>query len=155
QSPGRSSLPRSRSQGDAVSSGEVMARRRLFPWRSGTQPMLGSWSMSVGLIGFAAFVLAALAAPILAPYDPVKLDLLAVLQPPSLKHLFGTDQLGRDILSRVIYAARVDLQIGVIGVAIPLVIGTLIGLVAGYFGGLVDAAIGRVVDVVIAFPFLV
>ena len=89
--------------------------------------MLGSWSMSLGLIGFALFVIAALGAPLLAPYDPVKLDLLSVLQPPSPAHPFGTDQLGRDILSRVIYAARIDLQIGFIGVAIPLVIGALIG----------------------------
>jgi peptide/nickel transport system permease protein len=117
--------------------------------------MLGSWSMSLGLIGFALFVIAALGAPLLAPYDPVKLDLLSVLQPPSAAHPFGTDQLGRDILSRVIYAARIDLQIGFIGVAIPLVIGAFIGLVAGYFRGLTDSVIGRVIDVVIAFPFLV
>jgi len=117
--------------------------------------MLGSWSMSVGLVGFALFVVVAVAAPLLAPFDPVKLDLLSALKAPSLLHPFGTDQLGRDILSRVIYAARIDLQIGFIGVAIPLVCGTVIGLVAGYFGGLTDSIIGRVIDVVIAFPFLV
>lgn len=138
-----------------MSTGDIVPGRRLFPWRMSARPMLGSWSMSVGLVGFALFALAALAAPLLAPYNPLKLDLLAVLQPPSLAHLFGTDQLGRDILSRVIFAARIDLQIGVVGVAIPLAIGTLVGLIAGYFGGLVDAGIGRVVDVVIAFPFLV
>jgi peptide/nickel transport system permease protein len=111
--------------------------------------------MNVGVIGFAVFVLAAVAAPILTHYNPVQLDLLSTLQPPSLAHPFGTDHLGRDILARVIYGARIDLQIGLIGVAIPLVIGTLVGLMAGYFGRWADTIIGRVVDVIIAFPFLV
>jgi peptide/nickel transport system permease protein len=111
--------------------------------------------MSVGIVGFAIFILMALAAPILTPYDPVQLDLLAVLRPPSLTHPFGTDHLGRDILARVIYGARVDLQIGLIGVAIPLAIGTVAGLVAGYFGRWVDTIMGRVIDIIIAFPFLV
>jgi peptide/nickel transport system permease protein len=111
--------------------------------------------MSVGIVGFAIFILMAVAAPILTPYDPVQLDLLAVLRPPSLTHPFGTDHLGRDILARVIYGARVDLQIGLIGVAIPLAIGTVAGLVAGYFGRWVDTIMGRVIDIIIAFPFLV
>ncbi|MFO1056454.1 MAG: ABC transporter permease [Dongiaceae bacterium] len=119
------------------------------------RPLLGSWSLAVGVAGLALFVLAALAAPLLAPYDPVELDLTATLQPPSAAHWFGTDHLGRDLLSRVIWAARIDLQIGFVGVAIPLVVGSLVGLAAGYLGGWTDAAIGRVVDVVIAFPFLV
>jgi peptide/nickel transport system permease protein len=111
--------------------------------------------MSVGSVGFAILVLMAVAAPILTRYDPVQLDLLSALQPPSLTHLFGTDHLGRDILARVIYGARIDLQIGLIGVAIPLAIGTVVGLVAGYFGGWADTIIGRVIDIIIAFPFLV
>jgi peptide/nickel transport system permease protein len=123
--------------------------------RPRARPLLGSWSLAIGVAGLALFVLAALAAPLVAPYDPVALDLAATLQPPSAAHWFGTDHLGRDLLSRVIWAARIDLQIGFIGVAVPLVIGSLVGLVAGYLGGWTDAAIGRVVDVVIAFPFLV
>jgi peptide/nickel transport system permease protein len=114
-----------------------------------------TWSMRIGVVAFIAFVLAALAAPLLTPYDPITLDLLSALQSPSLTHPFGTDYLGRDVLTRVIYGARVDLQIGLIGVAIPLTIGTIIGLIAGYFGGITDAVIGRAIDVVIAFPFLV
>lgn len=115
----------------------------------------GNWSLRVGLVSFAAIVLAAIFAPYVAPYDPIALDLPNSLKEPSLQHLMGTDHLGRDVFSRVIYAARVDLQIGAIGVALPLILGTILGLVAGYYGGWVDSVIGRVVDVIIAFPFLV
>jgi peptide/nickel transport system permease protein len=114
-----------------------------------------SWTQRIGVLGFLAFVLAAIFAPLLTPYDPIRLDASVGLQPPSLAHPFGTDQLGRDVLTRVIYAARIDLQIGLIGVTIPLIIGTFLGLIAGYVGGWTDALISRVIDVVIAFPFLV
>lgn len=131
--------------------------RRLIDVRPRTPrgPRAKAWSMRIGMVAFITFVLAALAAPLLSPYDPIKLDLLSALQSPSFGHPFGTDYLGRDVLTRVIYGAQVDLQIGLIGVAIPLVIGTIVGLIAGYFGGITDAIIGRVIDVVIAFPFLV
>jgi peptide/nickel transport system permease protein len=114
-----------------------------------------SWTQRIGVLGFMAFVLAAIFAPLLTPYDPIKLDASMGLRPPSVAHPFGTDQLGRDVLTRVIYAARIDLQIGLIGVTIPLVIGTFVGLIAGYVGGWTDTVISRVIDVVIAFPFLV
>jgi peptide/nickel transport system permease protein len=113
------------------------------------------WSMRVGLAGIALLALAAAFAPLILASDPIKLNLAESLQPPSLAHWFGTDQLGRDVLTRVIYGARVDLQIGAIGVAIPLAVGLVLGLLAAYFGGWVDAVIGRLIDVVIAFPFLV
>ncbi len=111
--------------------------------------------LRVGLAGF--FTIAALAAlaPVIAPYDPTALGLAGGLQPPSAAHWFGTDQLGRDILTRVLYAARIDLQIGTIGVTIPLVMGVVIGLFVGYYAGWLDAILGRVIDVVTAFPFLV
>jgi peptide/nickel transport system permease protein len=114
-----------------------------------------SWTQRIGVLGFMVFVLAAIFAPLLTPYDPIKLDASMGLRPPSVAHPFGTDQLGRDVLTRVIYAARIDLQIGLIGVTIPLVIGTFVGLIAGYVGGWTDTVISRVIDVVIAFPFLV
>jgi peptide/nickel transport system permease protein len=104
----------------------------------------------VGVVGFAA-----LFAPLIAPSSPTAQDLANAFQPPSLAHLMGTDNLGRDIFSRVVYAARIDLQIGLIMTYIPLVTGVLLGAVAGYFGGRVDTVIMRLVDVVIAFPFLV
>ena len=115
----------------------------------------GNWSLRIGLVSFAAIILAAIFAPYVAPYDPIALDLPNALKEPSWQHLMGTDHLGRDVFSRVIFAARIDLQIGAIGVTLPLFIGTIVGLFAGYYGGWVDAIIGRVVDVIIAFPFLV
>jgi len=116
---------------------------------------MGNWSFRIGLGGFALIVLAAIFAPFVTAYDPVAIDLSKALQAPSLAHLMGTDHLGRDVFTRVVYAARVDLQIGAIGVILPLIIGTVVGLFAGYYGGWVDAVIGRIVDVIIAFPFLV
>jgi peptide/nickel transport system permease protein len=123
----------------------------------GTRIRLGrrNYSFAVGIVGFGAIVLAAIFAPILTPYDPITLDFTSALQSPSWAHPFGTDNLGRDVLARVLYAARIDLQIGAIGVAFPFVIGAVIGLFAGYFGGWADTLIGRLIDIVIAFPFLV
>lgn len=112
-------------------------------------------TLVTGIGIFAGIVLLALAAHLIAPYDPVFQDDLARLQPPSWSHPFGTDNFGRDILSRVIWAARVDIQISILGVVFPFVIGTTIGTVAGYFGGVVDAVFMRIVDVVLAFPYLV
>jgi peptide/nickel transport system permease protein len=112
-------------------------------------------NLRIGAAIVALWVLIALLAPWLAPYDPIGQDMSARLQAPSLAHLFGTDNFGRDILSRVIYGTRVDLKMGVIGVLFPFLIGTTIGSIAGYAGRWVDAALMRLVDVVIAFPFLV
>ncbi|TFF24812.1 ABC transporter permease [Jiella endophytica] len=96
--------------------------------------------------------LAAIAAPLLAPYDPNAPDFVAALSPPSSAHLFGTDDLGRDTFSRVIYGARVSLLVGLVSVVGALVVGTGLGVVAGYFGRFADALIMRVMDVVFAFP---
>lgn len=118
----------------------------------------GRWNAPLvsGLLLFGLLVLAAVCAPLLTSYDPIDQNLNeAFLGPGSPHHLLGTDALGRDVLSRLLYGARVDLRVGVLAVVSPFVIGTLVGLVAGWFGGWVDAVIGRVVDIVIAFPFLV
>lgn len=112
-------------------------------------------TLVAGLVLLGGFVLAALAAPLIAPYDPIFQDAAARLQPPSWAHPFGTDNFGRDILSRLIFGARVDLQMALIGVFFPLVIGTVIGAVAGYLGGFVDAVLMRLIDIILAFPFLV
>ncbi|PST18688.1 ABC transporter permease [Mesorhizobium plurifarium] len=101
------------------------------------------------------FLLVAIGAPVLAPYDPILQNGAARLQSPSLLHPFGTDNFGRDLLSRVIWGTRIDLQIALIGVAFPFVIGTIVGTVAGFFGGIVDALFMRLVDIILAFPFLV
>ncbi|MPT22384.1 MAG: ABC transporter permease, partial [Starkeya sp.] len=112
-------------------------------------------TLVAGLVLLGGFVLAALAAPLIAPYDPIFQDATARLQPPSWAHPFGTDNFGRDILSRLIFGARVDLQMALIGVFFPLVIGTVIGAIAGYLGGIVDAVLMRLIDIILAFPFLV
>lgn len=137
----------------------MIARTALVPVR-GLRSAWGfavapGWSRRVGILGLTVIVLAAVFAPFLTPYDPTVLATGTGLQGPSGAHLFGTDQLGRDVFARVLYGARIDLQIGFIGVAIPLVAGVIIGLVAGYYGGWLDAIIGRIIDVVVAFPFLV
>ncbi|MBY5624407.1 ABC transporter permease [Rhizobium leguminosarum] len=120
--------------------------RRFF----GRRPML---VLSAGLLLF--FVLLAIGAPIVAPYDPIMQNAEVRLQAPSLLHPFGTDNFGRDILSRVIWGARLDLQMALIGVIFPFVIGTTVGTIAGFFGGIVDALFMRLVDIILAFPFLV
>ena len=105
-----------------------------------------------GLVVTAAFLLIALLAPVLAPYDPAAVDVPARLQGPSLAHPFGTDRYGRDLFSRVLYGARIALQVAV---ATPLVAGAVgvpIGLVAGYVGGRVDDALMRLMDSIFAFP---
>ncbi|MBK8159873.1 MAG: ABC transporter permease [Rhodospirillaceae bacterium] len=106
-----------------------------------------------GLIGF--IILIAIFAPWVAPFDPIAQNLAVKLQPPSFAYPFGTDNFGRDILSRIIWGARIDLQMGLIGVAFPFLIGTTVGAIAGYAGRAVDAVAMRVVDIVLAFPFLV
>lgn len=107
--------------------------------------MAGLW---VILFLFAVSLLA----PVIAPYDPADLDLYRVLSPPSLAHPFGTDDLGRDVLSRVIYGTRISLKVGFVSVGIAVVIGSLVGLIAGYYGGWVDSLLMRFVDIMLCFP---
>jgi peptide/nickel transport system permease protein len=102
-----------------------------------------------------ALALIAILAPWLAPYDPVASDVPQALQPPSAAHWAGTDQLGRDVLSRLIVATRLDLAIAVTAVAVSFAFGAVIGALCGYAGGRLDKAIGRLVDVLMAFPLFV
>ncbi len=106
-----------------------------------------------GLIVLILWILTAVFAPYVAPYDPL-LSVDAARQPPSAAHWFGTDRLGRDVLSRVIYGARISLLLGIISVALGSVIGTLLGLIAGFFRGRTDSFIMRVMDAMLAFPGL-
>ncbi len=102
-----------------------------------------------------AFVVIAIAAPLIAPYDPNGSDWMAIREAPSLAHLFGTDDLGRDVLSRVIFGARASLSAGFLSVAISLAVGVPLGLIAGYVGGITDIVISRLADALLACPFLV
>ena len=112
-------------------------------------------NLYVGSAIVIGWAIVALLVPWIAPYDPIAHSLPEKLQAPGLLHPFGTDNFGRDILSRVMHGARIDLQMGIIGVVFPFMIGTTIGAIAGYAGGWVDNVLMRVVDVVLAFPFLV
>ena len=104
---------------------------------------------------FAFFILSALIGPWLVPYDPLATNTARALQPPSTDHWFGTDQLGRDVFSRVIVATRLDLTISVAAVAISFVIGGFLGAVAGYYGGWLDSVLNRILDTIMAFPLFV
>jgi peptide/nickel transport system permease protein len=108
-----------------------------------------------GTLLLSVIVVVAIMAPWIVPYDPIEQDLAQALQPPSMQHWFGTDNLGRDIFSRVLYGARLDLLIGVFGVLFAFILGTILGCFSGYFGGWTDSLIMRVVDTFIAFPFTV
>lgn len=91
---------------------------------------------------------------VLSPYDPEKIDLDSIKEPPGIKHPFGTDNKGRDILSRVLYGGRISISIAVIAASISMCIGLIMGLCSGYLGGKIDAAITGVVDLILAFPSL-
>jgi peptide/nickel transport system permease protein len=105
-----------------------------------------------GTVIMGIFILMAVFAPLIAPYDPLQQDLAGKFAPPSRAHLFGQDELGRDILSRVIYGARISLTAGLAAVAVATGVGTVIGLVAGYFGRWPDSVLMRLMDVLLAFP---
>jgi peptide/nickel transport system permease protein len=108
-----------------------------------------------GLVIIALFLFLAIFAPLLTPYDPIAQSWTSVRKPPSLSHWFGTDDVGRDILVRVIFGARASLMAGVISVGIALAIGVPLGLAAGYLGGFLDALISRITDAMLACPFLI
>ena len=105
-----------------------------------------------GLIVVLAFFVLAALAPLLAPQAPDAIDVGATLLPPSAQHLCGTDELGRDVFSRLLYGARISLEVGFVAVGLATLIGVMLGALAGYFGGLVDAAIMRLTDIMLCFP---
>ena len=109
----------------------------------------------VGLVMVGGLVFAAVFAPLLAPHDPAAQDVYNRLAGPSWSHPFGTDNIGRDLLSRVLYGARMSLEVAIPAVLLALLVGLLLGLTSGYVGGLVDTAIGTVTDALQAFPALV
>jgi peptide/nickel transport system permease protein len=121
-------------------------------WADGLRRLTRSWAAWAGGVIVVMFVTAALLAPVLAPYEPLRGRLGERLRPPSAAHWLGTDELGRDVLSRVLYGARISLQIQVAAVGLALLVGTALGIVAGYIGRWPDLLIMRVVDVMMAFP---
>ena len=109
----------------------------------------------IGLVVVVLLTVMALLAPYIAPFDPAKQDFSALLQPASRAHWLGTDELGRDTLTRVMYGARISLSAGLVSVALALLVGTLLGLISGFVGGWLDELIGRFIDALLAFPFLI
>jgi peptide/nickel transport system permease protein len=132
----------------------VMKRRRIYRlWRSFLRAQ--NWELSTGLVIIAIMVLAALLAPYIAPYHPNQINIVDSLQAPSWHHWMGTDFVGRDVFSRVLYGLRVDLLVVAVITYLGLIVGVTLGTISGYIGGWFDAVIGRVADTVIAFPFIV
>jgi peptide/nickel transport system permease protein len=138
------------SRGDLTIAATRRLRRRALAERN--------WALTtiaVGAVIVLGMLVVSLAAPLLGFGHPNHQNLLATLQPPSFEHPFGTDGVGRDVFTRVLYATRLDFQIGVVTAYAPLVIGMAAGAIAGYYGGLIDAAIMRLVDLALAFPFII
>ena len=109
----------------------------------------------LGLVIVILVAISALFAPIITPHDPAQTNVLKTEQPPSAEHWLGTDKVGRDIFTRLIYGGRVSIMVGIISMVISVSIGTVMGLLAGYFGGLVDTIIARLIDIFRSIPFLI
>src|ERR671916_3305706 len=135
-------------QHDAVASPSVATRSRREDFR---RVFFSNRLALFGAVVMLVFIVMAVFAPLLAPYDPLQQDLAGKFASPSRAHPMGQDELGRDILSRVIYGARISLTAGLAAVAIATVAGTIIGLLAGYFGGYTDSVLMRLMDVILAF----
>jgi peptide/nickel transport system permease protein len=125
------------------------------PSRRALRRLLRRRGAVVGLVVIAAFVLLAIFAPLVSPYDPIATNWALVRKPASAAHWFGTDELGRDILTRVIFGARASLMAGLVSVGIALSVGVPVGMVAGYRGGFIDSLISRITDAMLACPFLI
>lgn len=122
-------------------------------------PWINTWSRLInnrvgktGLIFLCILIIAAIFAPLLAPYDPLEQNLLYRYQAPSGKHWLGTDGMGRDILSRIIYGSRISLRVGLFSIGLALVLGSTLGIMAGFYGGICDMLIMRFMDIMLAFP---
>ena len=138
---------------------ETIARLEVEAAPAKFKPRRPAWRRSpltvAGLVLVAFLAFTALFAPLLAPADPLKQVLSSRLKPPSAEHWMGTDQLGRDVLSRMIYGARISLLIGIVGVGLAAGIGVFVGLFAGFTGGWLDEGLMRLTDVFLAFPALI
>lgn len=126
-------------------------RIRQLIWRRFRRNPLSTGGAFVIILLF----IAALGAPLLAPYSPTQIDIDNMLSPPSWKHPFGTDELGRDVLSRMIYGSQVSLEVGFIATGIAVFIGLIVGSIAGYYGKWIDSILMRFVDIMLAFPSLI
>src|SRR5437762_3627997 len=108
-----------------------------------------------GLMIVVLFVALALLAPLVSPYDPLATDWLQVRKAPSANHWFGTDEIGRDVLARIVWGSRASLLAGIVSVSLALAVGVPLGLVSGYLGGFIDGTLMRLIDAMLAIPFLI
>lgn len=138
---------------EVLTAGNAAALRK--PVNRVLKKFIGNKSAMIGAVIVTLFVAVALLAPWLAPFDPIKANFLAVRKAPSALYWLGTDELGRDILSRLIWGARTSLLAGCISVAIAMLIGVPLGLIAGYWQGIWDGVISRVIEALLACPFLI
>jgi peptide/nickel transport system permease protein len=138
------------SRAGALTAANVLPASRSRHWRR-----FRNRNLLIGGAMIGAIILAALLAPLISPYEPQKQDYAITQQPPSLAHPFGTDNFGRDVLTRVLYGARIDLRVGLISVIPPFIIGIVLGALAAYYGGVLDTLIMRLADIVQSFPFIV
>lgn len=133
-----------------------MIKSMILKRHRGNRP---AWLRNLSFMTGAVIILLALAVAlfpqIFTSHDPLAVDAVSILQAPSGVHLFGTDNYGRDVFSRVIWGTRIDLLLGVLGTIIPFVFGCVLGLLSGYFGGVLDSVLMRVIDILMAFPFTV
>lgn len=134
---------------------ETSRTKGTSPWKRSARRFLSHRGGMLGGILLSLLVLVAVFAPWIAPYDPFEVNPMVALMPPSAEHWMGTDTLGRDLMSRVIYGARISLRLGLVAVAIAMSLGVTIGLMSGYYGGWIDNTFMRFVDILLAFPPLV
>jgi peptide/nickel transport system permease protein len=134
--------------------GGRIGRRVVTPWTAARERFLHSRTGLVGAIVLAVVIAAAILASVVSPYSPTRQDFRVERQPPTLQHLMGTDEFGRDVLSRVIWGAQASLEAGAVAATIALVIGVSLGMLAAFYGGRADNVIMRVMDVVLAFPYI-
>jgi peptide/nickel transport system permease protein len=125
------------------------------PWRRAARQLMRRRAAVIGLGVVVFFVLLAVLAPLISPYDPMATNWGAVRKAPSLLHPFGTDEIGRDVLARIIWGTRASLAAGLVSVSLALAVGVPIGLVSGYMGGFVDGLLMRIIDAMLAIPFLI
>jgi peptide/nickel transport system permease protein len=123
-------------------------------WRITWRRFVRSKLAVVALIYISLITFLAVAAPLLSRYDPNGVDLVHRLIPPDAQHRFGTDELGRDVLTRMMFGARVSLTIGFAATALSLIVGSFLGALAGYYGGVIDWLVSRMIEIVLCFPFL-
>ncbi len=123
-------------------------------WRLAFERFSAHRPALAGVIVLTALSVLCATASLISPYDPDKTQLLAIYEPPSLAHPFGTDDLGRDLATRILYGGRVSLTIGLLAVTVAITMGTLVGVAAGYYGGWIDSLLMRFVDALYSFPRL-